>query len=345
MYKHGLTLGKFMPLHKGHELLIHTAANNCQKLTIQISRFPNDENFVARYTVLENFVQTYYPDAKIVVLDDEFYQTAATDSDGTVLDNDYWEWYIEQTKKDIDLVDAVFTSDRYGERLAEELNAEWVPVDPGREIIPISATQIRGNIYDKWDYLSDHTKEAYTKSIAIIGPESTGKSTLVKNLAEKYQTSFANEYGRTLFEMRQGYLTTDDYETIAITQDTFIHVARMNARNGIFFIDTEALVTNAFSKFYFGVEMEFVEDIFKDQLQNIDLYLVLAPTVPLVDDGWRETGQEDREEFFRYMIEKLEENNLNYRVIDQETFEERTACAIDIIEEMRNNPTVAKGFY
>jgi len=38
------------------------------------------------------------------------------------------------------------------------------------------------------------------KSLAVIGTESSGKSTLVRNLARVYNTSYVEEYGRTYYD-------------------------------------------------------------------------------------------------------------------------------------------------
>lgn len=331
MYKTGLTIGKFMPPHRGHELLLKTAYANCHELIVQISD-GGDHDFIdvaRREKIIQEIV-----DARIVRIKDDRYYNVQLDEHGTVVDESYWKWYIQQTLADLDgvKIDAVFTSDRYGERIAKELNADWVPVDPDREMINISATKIRQNHIRYWDYLAQPAKVELVKTIALVGPESTGKSTLAKWLAGRYSTSYANEFGRTIFEARNGNLSETDYETIVNTQAALIASARENSSHGVCFTDTEALVTNTFSRFYLGTDNKWATFAFANQ--KIDLYVLLAPDVPLVDDGWRETKQNDRVQFFDYMEKKLREYGKPFVIVKGKNFEERQMSALAEVQKI-----------
>ena len=53
---------------------------------------------------------------------------------------------------------------------------------------------------ENWDYLSDAAKPDLLTRICIFGPESTGKTTLAKQLAEHFKTTWVSEYARLLIE-------------------------------------------------------------------------------------------------------------------------------------------------
>jgi len=118
-------------------------------------------------------------------------------------------------------IDVVFTNDAYGKKLAKLLNADWMPIDTKREMIPISATKIREDTAANWDYINKYAKRHFQKRVAVVGPESTGKSTLVKYLANAYKgSSYVTEYGRVLSEVRDNTLTEKDFEAIVLGQNT-----------------------------------------------------------------------------------------------------------------------------
>ncbi|NJL72725.1 MAG: ATP-binding protein [Candidatus Competibacteraceae bacterium] len=54
-----------------------------------------------------------------------------------------------------------------------------------------------------FEKLAPVARLTYLKRVCIFGPESTGKSTLSKNLAQHFQTRFVPEYARTFMEQRK----------------------------------------------------------------------------------------------------------------------------------------------
>ncbi len=60
----------------------------------------------------------------------------------------------------------------------------------------ISGGQIRENPFRYWEYIPTEVKPFFVRTVAILGGESSGKSTLVNKLANIFNTTSAWEYGR-----------------------------------------------------------------------------------------------------------------------------------------------------
>src|SRR4051812_24372714 len=90
------------------------------------------------------------------------------------------------------------------------------------------------------------------KQIVIIGPESTGKSTLSESLAKHYDTVWCPEYAREyLMKHGMGY-RYEDLLTIAKGQIAAEDALAAQARNGMLFVDTDMYVVKVWSEFVFG---------------------------------------------------------------------------------------------
>ncbi len=81
---------------------------------------------------------------------------------------------------------------------------------------------------------------ADVKRIAIFGPESTGKTTLARRLAEHFDEPWSEEFVREFWDARGGKITADDLGTIALGQMANEDNAAARARRAVF-CDTELL--------------------------------------------------------------------------------------------------------
>lgn len=63
-----------------------------------------------------------------------------------------------------------------------------------------------------WEYIPEVCRDHYVRKILVVGGESTGKSTLVENLALAYNTNFVREIGRDTCEYAGGenFMVEDD---------------------------------------------------------------------------------------------------------------------------------------
>ena len=142
--KVGFTIGKFAPLHKGHQFLIETAIKEMDKFYVVIyDKDIIDINVKKR----ANWIKKLYPNINII------YAYNSPKKYG--LDKksvDIQMKYLSKLIKDIP-VTHFYSSELYGEKVAEYLNIENRIVDLKRENIPISATKIRENYSQNSNYL------------------------------------------------------------------------------------------------------------------------------------------------------------------------------------------------
>lgn len=322
--KFGLTILKAMPLHAGHGLMIEFGASMMDLFYVIVSGKETDAiPLTVRYDWVWDYVnKNNLKNVEVIYHIDDSPTPINIDEHGTVLDTEFQNYWKSEFKKIMPHATHFVSSDYYGQTMANLLGIYWLPVDPHREMVNISATEIRNNIDKNFKYISDVAKPYFVKKIAIVGPESSGKSTLVKQLAFHFGGSIVNEYGRTLSEAKKNDLTEKDFILIAKGQSYLINIAIKNANSPYLFVDTEAYTTYLFSEIYLGKYLK--EILTFGETQKIDHYMVLAPTVKWVDDGTRVLpDQSNREDFFNKLILLLDEHNKSYTIIDSEDFSDR----------------------
>lgn len=147
--------------------------------------------------------------------------------------------------------------------------------------------------------------------IAIVGPESTGKSTLCKQLAEHYGTGWVPEYAREYLEARDSLYKYEDLYQIALGQmaseDDACNRNQLrnhNGRNKAIFIDTELLVIKVWSEFVFNrCDNRILTEMAK---RNYSLYLLCDTDLPWEPDPLREyPGLDARQQLFHHYREAL----------------------------------------
>jgi HTH-type transcriptional repressor of NAD biosynthesis genes len=324
----GVTVGKFMPLHRGHELMIKFGSQMLDELFVFVSGNESDEIPLSiRLEWVREFVRKENLNNVVVICHmDQSPIPRNIDENGTVLDEDFQEYWVNQFSMYTPNISHIVSSDMYGKVLADRmLGVKWLPVDIEREMISISGTVIRANPKEHFDFISDSAKPYFVKKIAFVGAESSGKSTATKTFAKMWNVHFANEYGRTLTTTQEKQFTEYDFYDIMKGQDTLIRLAdQRNVKDGKFITltDTEAYITYLFSKIYLGRYLPRILDFARQQ--KIDKYIVLAPNTKWVNDGTRVMDdQQDRIDFHEEIIRLLEENDENYTVIDDPFFTDR----------------------
>src|SRR5688500_2464937 len=124
------------------------------------------------------------------------------------------------------------------------------------------------------------------KKIVILGPESTGKSTLAGQLAEHYNTVWCPEFAREyLLQLGRTY-TFDDLLKIAYGQLELEDTMETQARNGLYIIDTDMYVMKVWCEVAFNnCHTWILKQIVK---RRYDLYMLCNTDLPWVQDGLRE---------------------------------------------------------
>lgn len=124
------------------------------------------------------------------------------------------------------------------------------------------------------------------KKIVIIGPESTGKSELCAQLAEYYQTAWCPEFAREyLLRLKTSYTFAD---LLAIAQGQLELEDRMlaQAKNGLYFIDTDMYVMKVWCEIAFEQCHTWI--LKQIALRKYDLYLLCDVDLPWIKDELRE---------------------------------------------------------
>ena len=139
--------------------------------------------------------------------------------------------------------------------------------------------------------------------IAIVGPESTGKSTLTKQLVEYFKTRYLTEYARTYInELDRNYC----YEDLAIIAQKQVELKNQMLLNeeAIFFADTSLLTIEIWSRDKFNKCDSWISD--EIQKEKFDLYLLCDIDTPWVYDKQREDENRREEifELYKYCLNK-----------------------------------------
>lgn len=323
---HALLIGKFWPLHRGHQLMIDTAYAIFDEVTIIVSN-KSEKHMIQSETAL--YAEYGHKSNIVAYLD--IIEIGETDKFGTCHDDAFWDAWVKVFKDIAPSATHFVSSDRYGELAASKLGIEWFPVDPDREVYNISATEIRGSLDENFEWLSPFMKEKLTLSVAVVGPESTGKSTLARYLSDTWDGVYVPEWGRVISEAKRNALTSEDFDHIVIMQNLLIKKAKAIA-NGLVITDSENFTTYLYAKEYLNENnMSILREANK---QKFDLVLILAPTVPYTDDGTRVMPSLiKREEFFEDLVAFFKENGFNYKIIDETDWQERISRAADYIDE------------
>ena len=151
-----------------------------------------------------------------------------------------------------------------------------------------------------------------TKQFVITGPESTGKSTLTKMLAQEYNTSWVKEYARDYLGKLNSDYTFEDVIEMAKIQLQKEQEAIL--QNELLFLDTDLTVFQVWIKEKYNIEIDWI-NTHLTQAQN-KTYLLCDIDIPWEEDKLREhPKKEDRERLFNNYVELLEKYKLPYYII------------------------------
>lgn len=152
-----------------------------------------------------------------------------------------------------------------------------------------------------------------TLKIGIVGPESTGKSTLAVDLAERLSGTCVPEFARAYVGgLRRPYT----YEDVCLIADQNRREAL--AAEGLTFFDTELIITKVWLDEVYGKRPGWLTEPVPPACQ-MDFYLLLVPDLPAVPDLLRENlEQSARERLFRIYLHEIELTGKPYAVISGE---------------------------
>lgn len=259
----GLFVGKFSPLHLGHEWCIEQALARCQRLIVLSWSRPELPGCEAPKR--RRWLAARFPNVEAYVLDVDHadgLERAGCDIPSVPANADPDDaqraFVAEWCRSKGFAVDAVFTSEDYGDGFAEHLGralkrpVRHVALDRSRSAMPVSASAIRRDVHGQRGWLSGTVYADFVERIALIGGESTGKSCLAQALADALETKVVHEYGRELWLEREGVLRPTDMLDIAQKQMADESDLAQCA-NRYLVCDTTPLVTLFYAMDLFGI--------------------------------------------------------------------------------------------
>ena len=151
--------------------------------------------------------------------------------------------------------------------------------------------------------------------VGIIGPESTGKSTLARYLARRYKGTYVPEYARTYVEQK-GTTEVSYEELCEIARYQIEELAAISSQpsENVYFFDTELIVTKVWFDYAFGRVPEWLNEAIERYPMNS--YLLTYPDLPWVPDPARSNGSDAiRKELYERYKAEIEALNIPYYII------------------------------
>ena len=291
-FRHGLVVGKFYPPHAGHHALVEAAAARCAAVTVVVAPSRRESIPLDLRVAWLREVHAATPWVRFVGRYDDHPVDYA--------DPAVWDLHCAVFADALggEPVDAVFSSEAYGEELARRFDAVAVCVDLDRRAVPVSGTAVRADPVAHWRRLSPPVRAWLVRRVVVVGAESTGTTTMAEALAAHYGTAWVPEYGRELTERKLAGLrgVRSDATVFDVTwdRDDFREVVREQqaaedaaARGSgpLLFCDTDARATAIWEERYLGSPSEAV----RAAARRPALYLLTDHDgVPFADDGLRD---------------------------------------------------------
>jgi len=329
-YRRGLVVGKFCPLHRGHMHLIATALDACGEVLVISYTKPA----FARCDTgpRDGWLAALFPQVARLVVDDavlvKAFRRGEIERPVTVPHNDapadehrrFCAWLCRTLGGGA--VDAVFTSEDYGDGFAAVLAAEFsaglqhahrvdhVCVDLARRAVPVSGTQVRADPAAWRAFLDPRVYADLVDRVCILGGESSGKTTLVEALAAALGTTAVPEVGRTRWEEKGGRLVFDDMRAIAEDQ-VALEIALAQEARGPLVCDGSALTTVFYSQDGYGRVDPAVARLARRRYTHT---FVCAPDFPFVQDGTRRDAA-FRQRQHDWYLETLDRAGVAYTIL------------------------------
>ena len=305
--KRGLVFGKFLPLHRGHQLMIETALSQVDDLTILVydSTRPGDERMPIELRLA--WLRELYPNVEnILALEDPLATHLDTD------DPAYAEVYAEGVTF-LGSFDKLFSSERGYERFAELIGAEHVLVDEARTLVPTSGTVIRSDPYAYRGWLDPVVYSSLIERVVFVGTESTGKSTLARRMADELDTLWTHEFGRELWEAQGLQGSFADFLKIARRQRQREDAGVRHSRRFLF-CDTNAWTTLQWCLRAYGTADARLHELV-DRTVSDYVWILCDNDFDWVRDGTREMEGPASGEFQQQHIRDLERRAISFTVV------------------------------
>ena len=273
---YGIVAGRFDPLHRGHQLVIDVARQSVQNLTVFVFEGPDP---AIPGSTRAHWIRESYRDVDVVLVPGPLPQGG-----------DFAEQFAATIRKHVKAPSHLFASELQYRSVASALGAEFVPIDPARMTIPTSGTAIRANVMENFVYLAPATRPWFVRRVAVVGAESTGKTTLCNRLHAELKVPVVPEWTRIVAEAGDRRLRAEDVQSIAriqLASEEALARQTDRATGAVLVSDTDLLTLLLWTKrLYRNVPPHWIEHVLVDR--DYDLHLVCMPDIPFVGSPGRD---------------------------------------------------------
>lgn len=305
--KIGLTLGKFAPLHRGHQYLIETALQEMDELIVII--YEAKEVTRVPLKVRANWIRKLYSKAEVIESTDGPTEVGYTDRIKKM-----HEEYILGLLKGRS-VTHFYSSELYGEHMSAALKAVNRTVDTDRKTFPVSGTAVRSDLAKHAAFLHPEVYKDMIVNIVFVGAPSTGKTTIAEECAKHFNTAWMPEYGREFWEKHNVDRRLTAEQLVELAQG---HIERENEKlveaNTFLFTDTNAITTFMFSNYYHGYALPELTDLAHAAETRYQIVFLCDTDIPY-DDTWDRSGDTNRITFQQQIKHDLEKRNIPFKLL------------------------------
>ena len=303
-YKTGFYGGKFMPFHVGHLDTIIRCAAECEHLYVVVMHHGDEEN-----EMMENYCHPFPkdcldPDLRVNALRAQVkplgnvevlsYDCREADERASIEGKHLWHYECQDMVELMGHFDVAYSSELeyVGNFRRFYPWADAVVVDVERARFPISATMLRDMPFAKaYPYLPREYQKLINRKVLVAGPESGGKSHLVRELAMMLNTSYTEEMGRLCCEHYSASSPgASFYPGFVFAQKEAERVAIEKA-NMVAICDSDAIITAFYAEEYEDVHLDVAFEAAR--ASGYDKVLFVEPSNPWVDDGLRTSPEPD----------------------------------------------------
>jgi HTH-type transcriptional regulator, transcriptional repressor of NAD biosynthesis genes len=293
----GLILGKFAPLHKGHQYLIETAITRADRVVVLIYDCP--ETTDVPLAVRAAWIRELYPSVEVI--------EAGALQELKSRQEEYIVAALAGRR-----ITRFFSSDADGDGISLALGAENCIIDETRYLFPISASQIRANPYQHRGFVCARVYRDLITNVVFVGAPSTGKSTLAESLARKFGTVWMREYEREYWETHEiaPRLPLKQLVRIAEGQLEREDLAVCQA-NKYLFTDTNAITTYMFSLYYHNKAHPMLARLADEASRRYDVVFLCDDDIPY-EDTHDNSGAANRKVFQEMIVKDLTERGIPF---------------------------------